>query len=142
MSALVTNKVQLGQSGTANNNIVLQSDGAGGLEVRKGNQSAPGALIALISKRAWVKFPTGRAQSVDYTNNTGGEIVVNVSGTMGASGYINYYIDGILMGSSAQSYASGANVTLSFPVPSGSTYTVVQQVTTLTLTNWSEFRGT
>ena len=68
MSTAITNKVQIGQSPTANNNFVLQTPNVpdGTLEIRRGNAAAPGALVAKINADGGVN--TGGAAFSAYAN--------------------------------------------------------------------------
>lgn len=105
MSKLTTNAVTLGQSGTAANNFLIDTDSAGSLRVRRNADGSGGALltingsgtlvqpaqsmIRLSTGNGWGSTSTAIRRYLTQSVNQGTDITYVDSGTLGAVFTIN-----------------------------------------------------
>ena len=107
-----------------------------------------GSAAMITTSRSW-QIRSGAALSTTYTNTTGHEIIVAVS-TNGSGAQILYGLNAFVNGTqyiqgggfSYSSASGGVNMSITFPVPSGATYSVTCAGSsgTITLNLWSEFK--
>jgi hypothetical protein len=143
MSAVKTNKVQIGQSATPGLNITIETPAVpdGSFSIRKGVHDGSGAVLLNVDAAGNPTFPTrpartlqdvlaSRATGVTYTNSTPQEIIVYIS--VSAANAMTFVIDG----KTVFPFVTG-NTTGTFIIPPGSTYSVP---VTPVLVSWFEYR--
>lgn len=90
--------------------------------------------------QTWQDVTASRASGVNYTNSTGRPIFVQITGR-NASAQGRAYVDSVPVGGFTQSSSGTVLSTVSFVVPSGSTYNITS---TITVTGgdpmWAELR--
>lgn len=151
MSTLKTNKVQVGQSGTASQNFVLRNNNDGTFRISRGNAGAEtgdvltinadgtvtGDIIAGLGVgQTWQDVTVSRANGVTYTNTTGRVIGVMYEGASTGASAANLTINGLAIrgGGAPASLQTGSGV---FIVPAGATY-LASGITSIT--KWLELR--
>lgn len=148
---VITTGVQVGQSGTANNNFVLVPDGSGALRIYRGNTDALGALVLEIDAngafttapvlgvgQTWQNVTGSRALSVTYTNTTTKPIQVAVS--LSTTSTVNssaITVNGVAVDSAGVTQTSSTHNHFVI-VPVGATYSV--SATSATIIAWTELR--
>lgn len=142
---VVTNGVQVGQSGTASNNFHWRNLLDGVFRLTRGNAGSPFTDVMTVNADNSVSFPgnvasgvlgagqtwqdvtSSRVSGTTYTNSTGKPICVSVFSVIYSNGInvLEGYVQGVLVARQRhQSTYTEANW-ISFIVPNGSTYSTV-----------------
>lgn len=166
---LKTNKYQIGQSATASNNFVLKTDGAGALQICRGNlgdegdplltidaddnvkanvpiATGPGEPISsdqtLSFGQSWQNLTSQRVIGTDYPNDTDKPIIVAVGITSSeVNKNVVFYISGNVV-QVMNNPVSGTTLVVGGIVPPGLTYRVSTSNSSPTLQQWVEYRDT
>jgi len=149
---VISNDVQVGQSGTASNNFHWRNPLDGMLRLSRGNAGTPITDVMRVRADNSVEFPRGvvsgrvnsdvtasRAFVTIYTNSTVNDIEVKVVVVQGSSGVVMAVADGVVC-AAMQLSSPGTYATLTFTVPAGSTYAVYIIAGAMTLQRWVELR--
>lgn len=153
------NVVQLGDSATATQNLVIRTNVDGTFTLARGNAGATTQDILLIDAngnisggsaaplgvgQTWQNMTGSRVLTTSYTNSTGRPILVAVSVVAGGVGSISPIptISGVVQPANL-AYSAGAGYVCkdTFLVPAGATYSVGTSGSgTPTLQSWYELR--
>ncbi|MFU0965708.1 hypothetical protein [Kluyvera ascorbata] len=118
-AAGVLSKLGLGNSATRNVGTTSGTVAAG---------DDPRLSAVLGVGQTWQDVTASRASGVNYTNSTGRPIFVQIAGR-NASAQGRAYVDSVPVGGFTQSSSGTVLSTVSFVVPSGSTYNITSTVT-------------
>jgi hypothetical protein len=150
MSAVKTNKVQIGQSATPGNNITIETPAVpdGSFSIRKGTHDGSGVVLLNVDAagnptfptqppRTWQDVKASRALATPYTNSTGRDIDVSVTAVLATSGTITITVNGVV--ASQCSYGGSGNLggNVIATIPPGASYTVTSSAA---ISIWAELR--
>lgn len=92
--------------------------------------------------RSWQNMTGSRALATDYTNNTGDEIILAISGTNSAiNGTFVAVVGGATFPTSSAATGAGGSVSMQgVVIPDGATYRINNNSGTTTIANWYELR--
>lgn len=132
MSAVKANKVQIGQSATAANNITIETPAVpdGSFKVRRGAHDGTGVTLFQVDTAGVPSFPqqaprtwqvVTRAKDTDYTNNTGRDIELSLNYTS-TSGVLTITVGGVAVAASGGAAAGDFNVGCT--IPAGAVYRI------------------
>lgn len=155
MSAVKTNKVQIGQSATPGNNITIECPAVpdGSFSIRQGAHDGSGVVLLSVdasgnptfptqTPRTWQSMIASRAVTTVYTNNTGRDIELTIttalSGTTRSSVSLTKGVSSVLFSGSFVATA-GQSSTISVTVPDGWSYSLNESFVS-SIIEWNELR--